>query len=131
MTEGLEEFLTRAITAGILNDQFRELLSLQDPSDPGFVRGIIDLFLNDSRKKLMSLQEAVMSHDGEAAAALAHQMKGSSASLGAPALAARFSALDRLARDGHTNDMGLCLAEVYDSFHVLQQCLREYLALGV
>lgn len=29
MTEGLEEFLTRAITAGILNDQFRELLSLQ------------------------------------------------------------------------------------------------------
>lgn len=104
---------------------------MQDPSDPGFVRGIIDLFLNDSRKKLMSLQEAVMSHDGEAAAALAHQMKGSSASLGAPALAARFSALDRLARDGHTNDMGLCLAEVYDSFHVLQQCLREYLALGV
>lgn len=102
---------------------------MQDPSDPHFVRGIIELFLNDSQKKLMSLQEAVMSCDVETAAALAHQMKGSSASLGAAALATRFSALNRLAQSGRVDELGVCLSDVHESMHVLQQCLKEYLAL--
>ncbi|XP_057541209.1 histidine-containing phosphotransfer protein 1-like isoform X3 [Amaranthus tricolor] len=70
---------------GILNDQFTQLQSLQDESNPNFVVEVVNLFFQDSQRLLhvlaQSLEQANV--DFKKLHTLVHQLKGSSSSIGA------------------------------------------------
>jgi histidine-containing phosphotransfer peotein len=105
---------------GVLDDQFAQLLSLQDDSNPDFVLEVVGLYFDDSAQKAQRIAAMVglASPEGGAAAAaaagapppngsasasaecdfaaldaIAHQFKGSSASLGARQVALACSSL--------------------------------------
>jgi histidine-containing phosphotransfer protein len=98
----------RCAAEGVLDEQFAQLLSLQDDSNPDFVLEVVTLYFDDSAQKAQRIAALVgLGADGAPAAgappptaedfaaldALAHQFKGSSASLGARQVALACSAL--------------------------------------
>ena len=66
--------------------------------DPGFVPGLIDVYLREAERDLAAMQAAVDRGDARTTAQLAHRMKGSSAGFGARALADSCQALYAAAR---------------------------------
>ncbi|KAG5567638.1 histidine-containing phosphotransfer protein 1-like isoform X1 [Rhododendron vialii] len=70
---------------GFLDDQFKQLLQLQDESNPGFVVEVVSLFFQDSEKLLNNLATALQQQivDYKQVDAYVHQFKGSSSSIGA------------------------------------------------
>ncbi|KAI8574598.1 hypothetical protein RHMOL_Rhmol01G0366400 [Rhododendron molle] len=70
---------------GFLDDQFKQLLQLQDESNPGFVVEVVSLFFQDSEKLLNNLATALQQQivDYNQVDAYVHQFKGSSSSIGA------------------------------------------------
>ncbi|KAJ4786387.1 Histidine-containing phosphotransfer protein [Rhynchospora pubera] len=79
------DLLTSLFREGILNQQFTELQQLQDENNPGFVYEVVSLFFEDAGRLINELisnfnQQAV---DYKKIDAYVHQLKGSSASIGA------------------------------------------------
>lgn len=72
------------LSTGLLDEQFRQLLSLQDPSDPGLVPEIIALFCDDGERIIAQLSTLLEKPtvDFGRVDAYVHQLKGSSASVG-------------------------------------------------
>ncbi|XP_057965103.1 histidine-containing phosphotransfer protein 1-like [Malania oleifera] len=70
---------------GILDDQFNQLQSLQDESNPYFVVEVVCLFFEDSEKLLnnltITLEQPIV--DFKKVDSHVHQFKGSSSSIGA------------------------------------------------
>jgi PAS domain S-box-containing protein len=85
------ESLDAAVLAG-----FGEL---QQSGEPDFVTELIDLFLDDARRKLTILKEAAAAGDRPAIGALAHGFKGSSGNIGAGKLAILSTRLEEDAAD--------------------------------
>lgn len=75
--------------------------------DPGFVPGLIDVYLQESDRDLASLQAAAARADMKTVAQLAHRLKGSSAGFGARALADGCQALYAAARAETPTDAAL------------------------
>ncbi|XP_023520625.1 histidine-containing phosphotransfer protein 1-like [Cucurbita pepo subsp. pepo] len=70
---------------GYLNDEFKELQSLQDESNPEFVVEVVSIFFEDSQRLINELAKA-LDHkciDFNKVDAYVHQLKGSSSSIGA------------------------------------------------
>ena len=63
------------------------------------LREIIDLFLEQTHEQISQLNEAVDKNDTETTGNIAHQLKGSSANLGARRLSDAFSRLEQSAKD--------------------------------
>ncbi|KAF3336958.1 histidine-containing phosphotransfer protein 1 [Carex littledalei] len=79
------DLLSSLFTEGILNQQFTELQQLQDENNPGFVYEVVSLFFDDAGRLINELgsnlnQQVV---DYKKIDAHVHQLKGSSASIGA------------------------------------------------
>ncbi|XP_064966154.1 histidine-containing phosphotransfer protein 1-like [Musa acuminata AAA Group] len=79
------EFTSTLFREGFLDSQYTQLQQLQDESNPDFVTEVVTLFFQDSEKLQDELsrtldQEVV---DFKKVAAHVHQLKGSSASIGA------------------------------------------------
>jgi HPt (histidine-containing phosphotransfer) domain-containing protein len=70
---------------------------------------VVESFLEQGKKNLAALREALASGDGAAFAAAAHALAGSSGILGAAGLAAGCAELEVLARQG---DMAACGARL-------------------
>lgn len=70
---------------GFLDDQFKQLVQLQDENNPAFVFEVVCLFFEDSEKLLNNLATALQQQivDYKQVDAHVHQFKGSSASIGA------------------------------------------------
>jgi histidine-containing phosphotransfer protein len=85
LQEYLEEFRTKLLDDGVLDEQFTQLQQLQDDSNQDFVREVVDLFFVDSSKLLDQLTREVKtdSIDYKEVDKHVHQLKGSSASVGA------------------------------------------------
>ncbi|XP_065007790.1 histidine-containing phosphotransfer protein 1-like isoform X2 [Musa acuminata AAA Group] len=79
------DFTSTLFREGFLDSQYTQLQQLQDESNPDFVTEVVTLFFQDSEKLQDELsrtldQEVV---DFKKVAAHVHQLKGSSASIGA------------------------------------------------
>jgi histidine-containing phosphotransfer protein len=94
----------RCAAEGVLDEQFAQLLSLQDETNPDFVLEVVTLYFDDSAQKAQRIAALVgldpstgggggTEADFQALDALAHQFKGSSASLGARQVALACSSL--------------------------------------
>ncbi|KAK9127698.1 hypothetical protein Syun_016495 [Stephania yunnanensis] len=70
---------------GLLDQQFDQLLALQDADSPGFIEEVIKLFCQDSERILGELTKHMSQPvvDYTMIDAYVHQLKGSSASVGA------------------------------------------------
>ena len=89
LDERLERLLAQLSSEGLLDDQFTQLLQLQDDSNPQFIEEVISLYFEDSASKLEKLAAklSVQQPDYEEVDQIVHQLKGSSASFGASAVA--------------------------------------------
>jgi len=60
---------------------------LQPDTETGMVTQLIDVFIEEARKRITELQSAIDSGDTNSAEKLAHSLKGSSLSIGATLMA--------------------------------------------
>jgi histidine-containing phosphotransfer protein len=89
VNQQIEQLLYKLGQEGLLDDQFAQLMQLQDEQNPNFVAEVVELYFADSQQKLVKL-EAKLSEpmvDFNDVDQLVHQFKGSSASFGAQTIA--------------------------------------------
>ncbi len=86
--DDVQRLISQFQQEGILDDQFSQLLQLQDESNPDFVTEVVSLFYEDSVGKIEKMGQIASSAppDFNELDQLTHQFKGSSASLGAQML---------------------------------------------
>ncbi len=85
----IQQLLGQLRAQGVLDDQFSQLMQLQDETNPDFVEEVVQLYFEDAAAKIVKI-EAIMAAaapDFVELDAVVHQFKGSSASLGAQAIA--------------------------------------------
>lgn len=93
MAQAIEQHIDQLVQTlqneGILDEQFEQLMSLQDETNPNFVAEVVQLYFEDSARKIDKIEQMLStpSPDFEELDQLVHQFKGSSASLGAQMLA--------------------------------------------
>ncbi|KAH9612937.1 hypothetical protein KSS87_020857 [Heliosperma pusillum] len=78
----LIDYTTSLFNEGILNEQFTQLQSLQDESNPDFVAEVVKLFFEDSERLLNDMSKSLGQGnvDFKKLDAHVHQLKGSSSS---------------------------------------------------
>ena len=80
------------------------------------LREIIELFLEQTDDQISQLNEAVDNIDTETTGNIAHQLKGSSANLGARRLSDTFSQLEQFAKDNDLSQAGNLLEVIRVTF---------------
>ena len=88
------------------------LRALQTAGAPDLLSELIDLFLVDMPALIDAMRAAIAAGDATALQRAAHSGKGSSANLGAPALARLCKAVEDLGRSGATADAADWMARV-------------------
>mmetsp|Transcript_50811 Transcript_50811/g.110809 ORF Transcript_50811/g.110809 Transcript_50811/m.110809 type:complete len:150 (-) Transcript_50811:189-638(-) len=85
----IQQLVAQLCQEGVLDEQFQQLMLLQDESNPDFVAEVVQLYFEDSAGKIDKIDEMLSapSPNFEELDQLVHQFKGSSASLGAQVLA--------------------------------------------
>jgi histidine-containing phosphotransfer peotein len=127
----LQALLSQCLQQGVLDDQFMQLMQLQDDANPDFVSEMTELYFEDSDAKINKLTEMVSAPTVDFAQvdALVHQFKGSSASFGAKKMAATCIQL-RDACHSHRGDVCSQLAEqLAGAFAELREALQRFLQL--
>mmetsp|Transcript_7085 Transcript_7085/g.12267 ORF Transcript_7085/g.12267 Transcript_7085/m.12267 type:complete len:138 (-) Transcript_7085:122-535(-) len=89
MPESYEELLGELFASGVLDCQFSQLQLLEDESNPDFVEEMVELYFEDTVTKLEKLGEMMTAEkmDVQELDSTFHQLKGSSASIGACGMA--------------------------------------------
>jgi histidine-containing phosphotransfer protein len=84
-----QQLLASMQQEGLLDDQFQQLLALQDESNPDFVTEVAELYFDDAVPKITRVGQLLSEPAPDFAEldAVVHQFKGSSASLGAGGMA--------------------------------------------
>lgn len=124
----VDALVCHAVELGILDDQFVQLQSLQDESNPDFVVDLIHLYHADASKKMQQIEEllnqAESSH--QQLDACVHQFKGSSASFGAAEMT---KICIEFREASHRGDMQTCrgiVAQMREAYGRLQTVLNEF-----
>ncbi|HXM36196.1 MAG TPA: response regulator, partial [Pyrinomonadaceae bacterium] len=101
--------------------QLAALKLIRRPGRPHLFRDLIDLFLNEATLDLKALHTALMRDDTVELQRVAHRLKGSSANIGAPQMAALSKELEckHFARDA-----GDLLAQLENEFELVREALR-------
>lgn len=127
----MEQILNQMHAAGVLDDQFQQLLQLQDESNPDFVCEVVRLYFEDSGSKIVKMQQLVSTSapDFNELDQLVHQFKGSSASLGAHAIAQLCVRLREACQQFNGAGCQALLEEVKHAFVVLRSGLESFMQL--
>lgn len=108
----------------MLDEQFAQLQELEDESSPGFVRSLVDMYKEECVHKFDKIEQTLREEDGDtdwnALDAVAHQLKGSSASIGAPKTS---KACAQLREAGGRRDRERCKALMKE----IRQAFQEYI----
>ncbi|TCS38688.1 HPt (histidine-containing phosphotransfer) domain-containing protein [Paucimonas lemoignei] len=88
---------------------------------------LAELYLADSPKRIAALREAAAGGDAAQAARVAHSLGGSSASIGAPALAAQCLALEQDCRNGALDKLSQQLQNIETAYKHLETKIRGML----
>ncbi len=90
-------------------------------------RRILELYLGDSPARLMTLRRGFADRDAQAIERAAHALKGSSANLGAAALAEHCHQLEKLSADSIPVDTEARLVALEAEYGNVEQAMRELL----
>ncbi len=88
---------------------------------------IIELYLADSPERLATLRRALADRDAQTIVTAAHSLKGSSANLGAGALAELCHQLERLSEDTVPADAQARLHSLEAEYAKVEQAMRKLL----
>jgi len=101
-----------------------ELRGLQSPANPDFFNHLIDLFINETPRRLAGIKAAVTGSNAAALAQEAHALKGSSAHLGARRMDALCEILEEQGRAGSINGAPGLLAALEEEFARVREALE-------
>ena len=112
-----QQALSQMQAEGLLDEQFQQLLALQDETNPDFVTEVTELYFDDAVPKIQRVGELLSAAAPDFAEldAVVHQFKGSSASLGAGGMARLCIRMRELCQQ---RDVAGCQA-------LVQQVMRE------
>lgn len=90
LTDKIEMLQSELYGIGILDEQFTQLQLLEDESNPNFVSEMLQLYFEDTGEKLIRIGVLIKEDTVNLAEldSIFHQLKGSSSSVGAQAMAA-------------------------------------------
>lgn len=127
----LDEYTTSLFNEGILNEQFTQLQSLQDESNPDFVVEIVTLFFEDSERLLNELAKSLEQEnvDFKRVDAYVHQLKGSSSSIGAQKVQNACVPFRNQCDEKNIEGCLKCLQEVKSEFNIVKAKLETLLKL--
>lgn len=127
----IEQLVSSLQQQGFLDEQFSQLLMLQDDSNPDFVAELTQLYFDDSIEKInrMELLLAAEAPNYTELDQIVHQFKGSSASLGARSVCQLCVSM----REGcQSKDKNMCqclLQQVRAAYSALRQELEVFTQL--
>jgi two-component system sensor histidine kinase/response regulator len=116
-------FPSRVLDQSTLNN----IRALQKKGSTDLLGRIIGVYLGSSPNILKALQEAVAVGDVESMYRAAHNLKSSSATLGALTLAERCKQLEAMGRTGDTENAGEVLAQIEAEYKAVQEALKAEL----
>ncbi|MEL7141781.1 MAG: Hpt domain-containing protein [Cyanobacteria bacterium J06643_4] len=107
--------------AGPIEFDWQQLRQLAG-EDAGFEAELLTIFLQDTENSLRELEGAIAAQNAETVEQVAHSLRGSSANVGASALAAVAFQLEQMARRGDLSSANMLLQKLN------QQCrsIRAY-----
>ncbi|PKA48594.1 Histidine-containing phosphotransfer protein 1 [Apostasia shenzhenica] len=114
-----------------LDSQFTQLQQLQDESNPDFVVEVVTLFFEDSERLLNDLCSTLHQRvvDFKKADAHVHQLKGSSASIGAQRVKNVCVSFRNCCEEGNLEGCLACLQQVKHEYTLLKSKLEALFAL--
>ncbi len=104
-----------------------EVVKARFGDDPAFLTEIAELFLEDTPKDLVALDEAVRGKDAEKAVLLAHGLKGTARTFGVEGLASLFQAIETMMRGRQFQEAREALARARALFELVERALRKSL----
>ena len=93
----------------------------QIEGEPDLVIELIDLYLKDASDKLVAIRKAMAAMDETSLRRVAHNLKGSSASLGAHRMAALCEELEHLVGDHSLHKAGSLVRRLEQELHLVRQ----------
>lgn len=125
------DYTTSLFNEGILNDQFNQLVSLQDESNPEFVFEVVTLFFEDSERLLNELSKSLRQQDVDFKKidTHVHQLKGSSSSIGAKRVQNACIVFRNFCDEKNIEGCLKCLQQVRDEYLVAKGKLETLLKL--
>ncbi|KAF5452418.1 histidine-containing phosphotransfer protein 1 [Juglans microcarpa x Juglans regia] len=127
----LAEYTRSLYMEGILDAQFLQLQQLQDESNPDFVVEVVSLFFEDSEKLLNDIARALdqQSVDFKRVDAHVHQLKGSSASVGAQRVKDACVAFRNCCEEQNVEGCLRCLQQVKQEHYLVKNKLETLFRL--
>lgn len=100
----------------ILDPHAIEALRALNPGDDSFFSDLVDIYLDDSPKRIAEIEHALTEGDARRLTLAAHSLKGSSANFGADRLRAASEQLELLGRQGALADGSAQLPALKEEF---------------
>ncbi len=101
------------------------LRQLSEDGEPDVLQEMVAIFMRESETVSAALRRAIEKSDGQALREAAHNLKGSSNTLGARTLAAVCAELEKLGRDGETRRAAALLDEFEREYTRAREALNE------
>jgi HPt (histidine-containing phosphotransfer) domain-containing protein len=95
------------------------------PDDPAFLRELIDIFLEDSPKRLAEVEASLAQNDGPTLVRAAHTIKGSSSNFGATHLARLALEIEMHGKAGNLPAAAAIVPALKDEFGRVRDALRR------
>lgn len=131
MQRRLGDYTKSLFMEGILDAQFLQLQQLQDESNPDFVAEVVSLFFEDSEKLVNDIARALdqQSVDFRRIDAHVHQLKGSSASVGAERVKNACVAFRKSCEEQNVEGCLRCLQQVKQEYYLVKNKLETLFRL--
>ncbi|KIY95187.1 histidine phosphotransfer protein [Monoraphidium neglectum] len=131
LQQQMAALLQQCVAEGLLDEQFHQLLQLQDESNPDFVSEVAELYFDDAVPKIQRVGQLLSdpSPDFSELDAVVHQFKGSSASLGAGGMAKLCIRMRELCQQRDVPGCQALVLQMQEQFTRLKQQLGAYLSM--
>ena len=107
-------------------DTIEMLKDMDDDDDPGFFSELVDTFAESAAETLVKLDAAVKAADANMVREYAHNIKGSSANIGAAKMSSIAKAIENQARTGSLDGLEERVAELRALFPASRAALDSY-----
>ncbi|XP_074303255.1 histidine-containing phosphotransfer protein 1-like isoform X1 [Silene latifolia] len=127
----LIDYTASLFNEGILNEQFTQLQSLQDESNPDFVGEVVNLFFEDSERLLNEMAKSLGQGnvDFKKLDAHVHQLKGSSSSIGAQRVQNSCISFRNCCDEKNVEGCVKCLQQVRNEYSLVKSKLETMFKL--